>query len=59
MAEWTIGFLPDPNNRLFLAALVSYKWFVSINFMFSLKIEKESLLKQLFMKTNFHYLYYQ
>ena len=54
MQEWLNGQLDffqmwlklfGTNNRLFLAALVSYKWFVSINFMFSLKIEKESLLK--------------
>ena len=38
------------NNRSFLADLILYECVVETNLKFSLKIEKESLLKQLFMK---------
>ena len=42
-SDWT-------NNRQFLADLVLYECIVETNLKFSLKIEKESLLKQLFIK---------
>ena len=57
MVEWTIDFLPNltvlelgTNNRPFLADLVLYECVVETNLKFSLKIKKESLLKQLFTK---------
>ena len=39
------------DNRPLLPDLVSYECVVETNLKFSLKIEKESLLKQLFMKS--------
>ena len=52
-----IDFLPNltvlwlgTNNRPFLADLVLYECVVKTNLTFSLKIEKEPLLKQLFIK---------
>ena len=57
MVEWTNDFhrnLIDlefgTNNRPFLADLVLNQWVLETNLKFSLKIEKESLLKQLFTK---------
>ena len=41
----------DTNNRPLLADLVLYESVVETYLKFSLKIEKESLLKKLFMKT--------
>ena len=52
MVEWIIDFLPNLNelqlcttNRLFLSDLVLYEWVVETNLEFSLKVEKEYLLK--------------
>ena len=63
MVEWIIDFLPNltelylgydrfiTNNRPLLADLVLYECKIETNLKLSLKIEKESLLKQLFTKT--------
>ena len=57
MVEWIIDFLQNltvlelgANNRPFLAYLVLYECVVETNLKFSLKNERESLLKQLFIK---------
>ena len=47
-SDWVITYT---NSRPFLADLVLYEWVTETNLKFSLKSEKESLLKQLFMKT--------
>ena len=58
MVGWIIGFLPNisvsyfgTNNRPSQADLVFYEWVVRTYLKFLLRIEKESLLKYLFMKT--------
>ena len=66
MVDWEIDFLLNQielylgkKNRQFLADLVLYEWVAETNFKFSLKIEKESLFKQYFIKYNFQHLLYQ
>ena len=57
VVEWIIDFLPNlielqlgTNNGPFQADLVLYEWVVETYLEFSLKSEKEYLLRQLFMK---------
>ena len=60
MVEWTIDFLLNltelklgTKNRPFVADLLLYERVVENNLTFSLKMEKESLLKHLFIKMQF------
>ena len=49
LSNLTVSWL-GTNNRPFLADLVLYECIVKTNLKFSLKIEKDPLLKQVFIK---------